>query len=240
MRRQLRHRKRFRRRYHWRGRKIHHRNGLRPRLGETHFRSPQAKTVFRLALSAQARQALAAADHTAPQRLRGARFTIVTTAVGGLLNLWHSQFQARQSMSSSAADQLLERWLTSSFILGYRNRQRRHHIGGAALTAIMRCLLLPGSTKRARLHYRSDRQCASRRIIPALEYLTASNRVGLGDKVKEFDNRRCSMLQGKHVVVIGGGRYCHGLCAHRRCAKVPPKSKLPVPPRPCQYAGQRA
>lgn len=41
-------------------------------------------------------------------------------------------------------------------------------------------------------------------IVPALEYLTASNRKGLGDEVPEFDNGTLD-ANGKHVVVIGGG-----------------------------------
>lgn len=41
-------------------------------------------------------------------------------------------------------------------------------------------------------------------IVPALEYLTASNRTGLGDEVPEFDSGRLN-ADGKDVVVIGGG-----------------------------------
>ena len=41
-------------------------------------------------------------------------------------------------------------------------------------------------------------------IVPAMRYLTASNRNGLGDKVKEFDNGTLN-AHGKKVVVIGGG-----------------------------------
>mgnify|MGYP001226362107 FL=1 len=41
-------------------------------------------------------------------------------------------------------------------------------------------------------------------IFPAMEFLTASNRKGLGDKVKLFDNGTLN-AQGKDVVVIGGG-----------------------------------
>lgn len=41
-------------------------------------------------------------------------------------------------------------------------------------------------------------------IVPALEYLTASNRKGLGDKVPAFDNGSLN-AEGKEVVVIGGG-----------------------------------
>jgi glutamate synthase (NADPH) small chain len=41
-------------------------------------------------------------------------------------------------------------------------------------------------------------------VVPALEYLTTSNRQGLGDAVPEFDSGRLDAA-GKHVVVIGGG-----------------------------------
>lgn len=41
-------------------------------------------------------------------------------------------------------------------------------------------------------------------IIPALTYLTASNRKGLGDAVPEFDNGKLN-AEGKSIVVVGGG-----------------------------------
>jgi glutamate synthase (NADPH/NADH) small chain len=41
-------------------------------------------------------------------------------------------------------------------------------------------------------------------IVPALSYLTASNRVGLGDSVEAFDSGALNAA-GKRVVVIGGG-----------------------------------
>jgi len=41
-------------------------------------------------------------------------------------------------------------------------------------------------------------------IAPALDYLTASNRHGLGDKVPEFESGALD-AKGKHVVVLGGG-----------------------------------
>jgi len=41
-------------------------------------------------------------------------------------------------------------------------------------------------------------------IFPAMEFLTASNKKGLGDKVKLFDNGILN-AEGKNVVVIGGG-----------------------------------
>src|SRR5215467_6490473 len=41
-------------------------------------------------------------------------------------------------------------------------------------------------------------------IVPALDYLTTSNRNGLGDAVPAFDDGSLD-AEGKHVVVIGGG-----------------------------------
>jgi len=41
-------------------------------------------------------------------------------------------------------------------------------------------------------------------IFPAMEFLTASNRKGLGDSVKEFENGKLN-ADNKNVVVIGGG-----------------------------------
>ncbi|MDB9810857.1 NAD(P)-dependent oxidoreductase [Candidatus Pelagibacter sp.] len=41
-------------------------------------------------------------------------------------------------------------------------------------------------------------------IFPAIEFLTASNKKGLGDKVELFDNGTLN-AEGKNIVVIGGG-----------------------------------
>ena len=41
-------------------------------------------------------------------------------------------------------------------------------------------------------------------VVPALDYLIASNRTGLGDKVPAFDNGSLD-ADGKNIVVIGGG-----------------------------------
>ncbi len=41
-------------------------------------------------------------------------------------------------------------------------------------------------------------------IFPAMDFLTASNRKGLGDAVPRFDDGTLN-AQGKHIVVIGGG-----------------------------------
>ena len=41
-------------------------------------------------------------------------------------------------------------------------------------------------------------------IFPAMDFLTASNKKGLGDKVEQFDNGALN-AEGKDVIVIGGG-----------------------------------
>ena len=41
-------------------------------------------------------------------------------------------------------------------------------------------------------------------IFPAMDFLTASNKKGLGDKVELFDNGKLN-AEGKNVIVIGGG-----------------------------------
>ncbi|GBD44367.1 Glutamate synthase [NADPH] small chain [bacterium HR40] len=43
-----------------------------------------------------------------------------------------------------------------------------------------------------------------RGVVPALAYLTASNRKGFGDRVPEFEDGTLNAA-GKHVVVVGGG-----------------------------------
>jgi len=46
--------------------------------------------------------------------------------------------------------------------------------------------------------------CDLKNIFPAMDFLTASNRKGLGDKVELFDDGTLN-AEGKNVVVIGGG-----------------------------------
>ncbi len=46
--------------------------------------------------------------------------------------------------------------------------------------------------------------CGLPGIVPALDFLTASNRKGLGDEVAAFDDGTLN-ADGKHVVVVGGG-----------------------------------
>ncbi|MBY0408528.1 MAG: NAD(P)-dependent oxidoreductase [Rickettsiales bacterium] len=62
-------------------------------------------------------------------------------------------------------------------------------------------LIATGVYKSRELDVPNDRL---NHIIPALPYLTASNRQGLGDKVPEFESGEYN-AKGKDVVVIGGG-----------------------------------
>ena len=55
----------------------------------------------------------------------------------------------------------------------------------------------------------------SNNIVQALDYLTASNRKGLGDAVPAFDSGDLD-AKDKNIVVIGGGDTAHGLCPDRR------------------------
>ncbi len=63
-----------------------------------------------------------------------------------------------------------------------------------------------GADRHRRLQAARHRRPASGLpgIVPALDYLIASNREGLGDTVPEFDSGALD-ARGKHVVVIGGG-----------------------------------
>jgi glutamate synthase (NADPH) small chain len=62
-------------------------------------------------------------------------------------------------------------------------------------------LIATGVYKTKRL---SAPGCGSKGVVPALEYLTASSRIGFGDHVPDFISGRLD-AKAKHVVVIGGG-----------------------------------
>ena len=49
-----------------------------------------------------------------------------------------------------------------------------------------------------------DINCEFSNVVPALDFLIASNRKGLGDRVESFDNGILN-AEGKNVIVIGGG-----------------------------------
>jgi glutamate synthase (NADPH/NADH) small chain len=75
-------------------------------------------------------------------------------------------------------------------------------------------------------------------IVPALDYLTASNRKSFGDEVEAFDSGELD-AKGKRVVVIGGGDTAMD-CVRTAIRQGRGQRQMPVPPRPGQHAGQPA
>ena len=71
-------------------------------------------------------------------------------------------------------------------------------------------------------------------VVPALDYLVASNRKGLGDNIPEFETGALDAAN-KNIVVIGGGDTamdCVRTAIQTRCNV----SHMPLPQGPCQYA----
>jgi len=117
--------------------------------------------------------------------------------IGGLLVYGIPNFKLEKDVVSRRADMLLQSGI--AFELGvdigkditFQELQRRHDalfIGTGVYRA--RDLSIPG--------------VGLGNIVPALDYLTASNRKGLGDDVPVFEDGSMN-AEGKRVVVIGGG-----------------------------------
>lgn len=117
--------------------------------------------------------------------------------IGGLLVYGIPNFKLEKDVVSRRADMLLQSGI--AFELGidigkditFQELQRRHDalfIGTGVYRA--RDLSIPG--------------VGLGNIVPALDYLTASNRKGLGDDVSVFEDGSMN-AEGKRVVVIGGG-----------------------------------
>ena len=69
-------------------------------------------------------------------------------------------------------------------------------------------------------------------IFPAMDFLTASNKKGLGDKVEQFDNGKLN-VEGKDVIVIGGGDTgsdCIGTSIRQGAKSVTQLEIMPIPP----------
>ncbi len=98
-----------------------------------------------------------------------------------------------------------------------------------------------GADRDRRLQGARDRSAgrrASAGIVPALDYLIASNRKGLGDAVPEFDSGALD-ADGKNVVVIGGGDTAMD-CVRTADAPGREIGEMPLSPRPRQHAGLAA
>ena len=70
-------------------------------------------------------------------------------------------------------------------------------------------------------------------VVPALDYLVASNRKGFGDNIPEL--KLVHDAANKNIVVIGGGDTAYGLRTHRHQTGCN-VSHMPLPQRPDQYA----
>ncbi|MEC8585899.1 MAG: FAD-dependent oxidoreductase, partial [Pseudomonadota bacterium] len=117
--------------------------------------------------------------------------------VGGLLIYGIPGFKLEKEVVSRRADRLVEAGI--SFELNFE-------VGRDASLAELRArhdaVLIATGVYKAR-----DLQCPGvglDGIYPALDFLTTSNRQGLGDAVPAFDDGQLNAA-GKRVVVIGGG-----------------------------------
>jgi glutamate synthase (NADPH/NADH) small chain len=116
---------------------------------------------------------------------------------GGLLIYGIPNFKLEKEIVQRRADVLVEG--------GVRFRLN-FEVGRDAPLAELRqrhdAVLIASGVYKAR-----DIQCPGaglKNIVPAMRYLTASNRKGLGDQVPEFDSGALD-ARGKKVVVLGGG-----------------------------------
>ncbi|HAV50342.1 MAG TPA: dihydropyrimidine dehydrogenase, partial [Brevundimonas sp.] len=139
---------------------------------------------------------LAAAD-----RLRGLGYAVTIyerqDRAGGLLMYGIPGFKLEKPVVQRRIDRLIESGV--SFELGVEIgrdlsfealRSRHQAVLLAAGVYAARRLAVPG--------------CGTNGVVPALAYLTASNRKGLGDAVPEFESGALD-ARGRTVVVIGGG-----------------------------------
>ena len=120
--------------------------------------------------------------------------------VGGLLIYGIPGFKLEKDDRRAPRAHCCERAASSS-TSSATSAARTPELRRTARAATMRCSSPPASTGRAIC---SVPGCGLPGIVPALEFLTASNRKGLGDDVPAFDDGTLDAA-GKHVVVVGGG-----------------------------------
>jgi glutamate synthase (NADPH/NADH) small chain len=117
--------------------------------------------------------------------------------VGGLLVYGIPNFKLEKPIVSRRA-----KWLAEGGIAFHLNVEIGRDVTLAELRRRHDAVLIATGVYKAR-----DMQAPGSGlggIVPAMTYLTASNRKGLGDEVPEFDSGQLD-ADGKHIVVIGGG-----------------------------------
>ncbi len=117
--------------------------------------------------------------------------------IGGLMIYGIPNFKLEKEVVQRRAALLEQGGIT--FVL---NCEVGRDIGLEALRARHDAVLIATGVYAARDMAAAGRSLAN--IVPAMTYLTASNRKGLGDAVPEFDDGTLN-AEGKRVVVIGGG-----------------------------------
>ncbi|HEY7608321.1 MAG TPA: NAD(P)-dependent oxidoreductase [Alphaproteobacteria bacterium] len=117
--------------------------------------------------------------------------------VGGLLVYGIPNFKLEKDVVARRA-----KWLAAGGIKFHLNTEIGRDVTLAELRRRHTAVLIATGVYKAR-----DMQAPGSGlggIVPAMTYLTASNRKGLGDAVPEFDSGKLD-AEGKNVVVIGGG-----------------------------------
>ena len=231
VRRQLRHREGLRERHHRRGRALHHRHRLRTRLGQA-AASRAPRTRLSVGIVGAGPGGLAAAEQLRRQGYAVARLRPLRPRRRPD-DLRHPQLQAGKAHRRAPAAGC---WSEAGIVfhldtdVGRDVTPRR-----AARAATTRCCSPPASTRRASSAAPAPGCPAS---CPALDYLTASNRKGLGDAVPAFDDGALDAA-GKRRRGDRRRRHRHGLRAHRG-APGRALGEVPLPPRPRQHAGLHA
>ncbi len=117
--------------------------------------------------------------------------------VGGLLIYGIPGFKLEKSIVQRRHAHLAEAGITF-----HREADIGASLGFAEIRARHDAVLIATGVYRARALEAPGHDLAG--IVPALDYLTAANRVGLGDPVPRFTNGTLNAA-GRHVVVVGGG-----------------------------------
>jgi glutamate synthase (NADPH) small chain len=132
-------------------------------------------------------------------RLKGYKVTVYDRhdRPGGLLIYGIPNFKLEKDVVARRTERLVEGGVDFQL-----NCEVGKDVGFAVLRARHDTLLLaPGVYKARDLDVPNAR---AKNVVPAMAFLTAANRIGLGDQVADFASGRLN-AQGKAVVVIGGG-----------------------------------